>query len=99
MAVRCLGDALDAGKSSNIQLQYLLVGMRFVVLGLDQRRGEGMIKDFILSIVNRDKNQNDIVIDINLVINNCSPEGEYAWMNSVPLLISAISLLSVCTAK
>ena len=99
MAVRCLSDALDAGKSSNIQLQYLLVGMRFVVLGLDQRRGEGMIKDFILSIINRDKNQNDIVIDINHVINNCSPEGEFAWMNSVPLLISAISLLSVCTAK
>ena len=87
----CLGAALELGITCNIQLPLILAGVRFIQLKLDEKRGKNLIIEFFTIIINRDRSVKITGTDVNNVINII--DEEFAWMNNVPILVEAKSLL------
>lgn len=87
----CLQSALDLHLPCVFELPLLLTGLRYVQLGLNVKKGKELLTVFLLSIVNRDKAPNEVILDVHTVINDRTKN--YEWMKDIPVLSTVIMLI------
>lgn len=87
----CLQSALDLHLPCVFELPLLLTGLRYVQLGLNVKKGKELLTVFLLSIINRDKAPDEVILDVHTVINDRTEN--YEWMKDIPVLSTVIMLV------
>lgn len=91
-AKNCLDSALELGLKHRFEIAALVVGMHLVQLDLDIKKGKDLIIEFLLGVYNQGKIiKEEKITNVYTVINNL--DDEYKWINDIPILCVAISLL------